>query len=371
MSAAGIAQIACVMGSCTAGGAYVPAMSDETRHRARPGDDLPRRPAAGEGGDRRGDQRRGTGRRRHARPPLGRRRPRRRQRRRTRWRSSASIDRPTWARGAARRRSRPRAAPPAYDPAELYGIIPTDVRAPYEVREVIARHRRRLASSTSSRRSTARRWSCGFARIWGYPVAILANNGVLFSESALKGAHFIELACQRGIPLRVPAEHLRLHGRRQVRGRRHRQGRRQAGHRGRLRRGPEVHRAHRRLVRRRQLRHVRPRLFAALPVHLAQQPDQRHGRRAGGQRAGHHPPRRRWRRAARRGRRRRRRPSRRRSASATRPRATPTTPPPGCGTTASSIRSRPATCSASPSPPASTRRSRRRASAFSGCSLEA
>jgi 3-methylcrotonyl-CoA carboxylase beta subunit len=90
--------------------------------------------------------------------------------------------------------------PPAYDPQELYGIVPPDVRAPYEVREVIARlvdgsefHEfKQLYGSTLV---------CGFARIWGYPVAILANNGVLFSESALKGAHFIELACQRGIPL--------------------------------------------------------------------------------------------------------------------------------------------------------------------------
>ena len=68
MSGLGIAQIACVMGSCTAGGAYVPAMSDETRDRARAGDDLPRRPAAGEGGDGRGHQRRGTGRRGYPRP---------------------------------------------------------------------------------------------------------------------------------------------------------------------------------------------------------------------------------------------------------------------------------------------------------------
>ena len=90
--------------------------------------------------------------------------------------------------------------PPAYDPADLYGIIPPDVRAPLEVREVIARmvdgsrfdEFKQLYGTTLV---------CGFAHIWGYPVAILANNGVLFSESALKGAHFIELACQRGIPL--------------------------------------------------------------------------------------------------------------------------------------------------------------------------
>ncbi|MGH6910502.1 MAG: carboxyl transferase domain-containing protein, partial [Phenylobacterium sp.] len=86
------------------------------------------------------------------------------------------------------------------DPEELYGIVPTDVRAPYDVRDVIARvvdgshfdEFKALYGTTLV---------CGFARIWGYPVAILANNGVLFSESALKGAHFIELACKRKIPL--------------------------------------------------------------------------------------------------------------------------------------------------------------------------
>jgi len=90
--------------------------------------------------------------------------------------------------------------PPAYDPEELYGIIPADVRAPYDVREAIARivdgseidEFKPLYGATLV---------CAFARIWGYPVAILANNGILFSESALKGAHFIELACKRKIPL--------------------------------------------------------------------------------------------------------------------------------------------------------------------------
>jgi 3-methylcrotonyl-CoA carboxylase beta subunit len=90
--------------------------------------------------------------------------------------------------------------PPAYDPEELYGIVPTDVRAPYDVHEVIARivdgsHFDEFKSLYGTT------LVCGFARIWGYPVAILANNGVLFSESALKGAHFIELACKRKIPL--------------------------------------------------------------------------------------------------------------------------------------------------------------------------
>ncbi|MDB5685075.1 MAG: acetyl-CoA carboxylase subunit beta, partial [Sphingomonas bacterium] len=89
---------------------------------------------------------------------------------------------------------------PVHDPAELYGIIPSDVRAPYDVREVIGRivdgsemHEFKPLYGTTL--------VCGFAHIWGIPVAIFASNGVLFSESALKGAHFIELACQRGTPL--------------------------------------------------------------------------------------------------------------------------------------------------------------------------
>jgi 3-methylcrotonyl-CoA carboxylase beta subunit len=90
--------------------------------------------------------------------------------------------------------------PPKLDPADLYGILPQDVRAPYDVREVIAR----IVDDSDLQEFKPLYGSslvCGFARIWGMPVAILANNGVLFSESAQKGAHFIELACQRRIPL--------------------------------------------------------------------------------------------------------------------------------------------------------------------------
>jgi 3-methylcrotonyl-CoA carboxylase beta subunit len=89
---------------------------------------------------------------------------------------------------------------PLYDPKEIYGIIPADPRQPYDVREVIARivdgsrfdEFKKLYGTTLI---------CGFARIWGYPIGIVANNGILFSESALKGAHFVELCAQRGIPL--------------------------------------------------------------------------------------------------------------------------------------------------------------------------
>jgi len=92
------------------------------------------------------------------------------------------------------------AVKPAYDPAELYGIVPADVRAPYDVREVIAR----IVDGSAFDEFKALYGAsivCGFARIWGVPVAVLANNGVLFSESAQKAAHFIELACQRRTPL--------------------------------------------------------------------------------------------------------------------------------------------------------------------------
>jgi len=89
---------------------------------------------------------------------------------------------------------------PKYDPDELYGIIPDDVRAPYDVHEVIAR----IVDGSEFHEFKSLYGStlvCGFAHIWGKPVAILANNGVLFSESAVKGAHFIQLAQQRGVPL--------------------------------------------------------------------------------------------------------------------------------------------------------------------------
>jgi acetyl-CoA carboxylase carboxyltransferase component len=90
--------------------------------------------------------------------------------------------------------------PPKYDPRDIYGIIPSDGRVGYDVREVIAR----LVDASEFHEFKARYGAtlvCGFARIEGHPVGILANNGILFSESALKGAHFIELCAQRGTPL--------------------------------------------------------------------------------------------------------------------------------------------------------------------------
>jgi 3-methylcrotonyl-CoA carboxylase beta subunit len=89
---------------------------------------------------------------------------------------------------------------PLFDAGELYGLIPADTRRPYDVREVIARivDASRFTEFKSRYGATL---VTGFAHIYGYPVAILANNGVLFPESAQKGAHFIELACQRGVPI--------------------------------------------------------------------------------------------------------------------------------------------------------------------------
>ncbi len=198
MSARGIAQVAAVMGSCTAGGAYVPAMSDETVIVRDQGTIFLGGPplvkaATGEvvtaeelgGGDV------------HA-------------------RTSGVVDHladddehalqivrsivgtlgPAPAPSVARQAS----VEPREDPATLYDVVPADPRTPYDVREVIRRvvDDSRLHEFKPLYGETL---VCGFAHVMGHPVAILANNGILFSESALKGAHFVELANQRGIPL--------------------------------------------------------------------------------------------------------------------------------------------------------------------------
>ena len=198
MSAQGIAQIACVMGSCTAGGAYVPAMCDESVIVRGQGTIFLGGPplvkaATGEiisaedlgGADTHG---RRSGVVDHVADDDE---------------HALEIVRSIVANLNSVKRVEMDVAepkPPRLDPAELYGIVPADVRAPYDVREVIARivddsHFDEFKPLYGTTLVT------GFARIWGYPVAILANNGVLFSESALKAAHFIELACKRGIPL--------------------------------------------------------------------------------------------------------------------------------------------------------------------------
>jgi 3-methylcrotonyl-CoA carboxylase beta subunit len=216
MSARGIPQIACVMGSCTAGGAYVPAMSDETVIVRNQGTIFLAGPplvkaATGEeisaedlgGGDLHGrrsgvvdhvaenDEHALTIVRdivSHIPLPLA---------GGVRGGHGSSSDWPTPDPSRKREGS---IRPPKYDVEELYGIIPQDVRAPYDVHEVIAR----IVDGSEFHEFKALYGStlvCGFAHIWGMPVAILANNGVLFSESAQKGAHFIQLAQQRGVPL--------------------------------------------------------------------------------------------------------------------------------------------------------------------------
>ena len=196
MSSEGIAQIAVVMGSCTAGGAYVPAMSDESVIVRDQGTIFLGGPplvkaATGEvvsaedlgGGEL------------HA-------------------RTSGVVDHlaetDAHALGIARRiiaglnRTKPAIArdpvPPLYDPAELGGVIPVDRRKPFDVREVIAR----IVDGSELDEFKALYGTtlvCGFAHLHGMKVGIIANNGILFSESSLKGAHFVELCSQRGIPL--------------------------------------------------------------------------------------------------------------------------------------------------------------------------
>ena len=198
MSAQGIAQIAVVMGSCTAGGAYVPAMSDETIIVKNQGTIFLGGPplvkaATGEvvsaedlgGGD---VHTRLSGVADHL--------------------AQNDLHALALARNAVKNLNAQKApniathtpVPPKYDAKELYGVIPTDTRKPFDVREIIAR----IVDGSEFDEFKARFGTtlvCGFARIEGMPVGIIANNGILFSESALKGAHFIELCCQRKTPL--------------------------------------------------------------------------------------------------------------------------------------------------------------------------
>ncbi len=277
LSAAGIAQIACVMGSCTAGGAYVPAMSDESIIVKGQGTIFLGGPplvkaAIGEvvtpeelGGAEVHTRVSGVADHyalddAHALALV------RRIVANLNYRKTVSLQ-------------TREAREPLYPAAELYGVIPADPRKPYDVREVIAR----LVDGSELdefKQNYGTTLITGFAHLHGYPVAILANNGILFSVFAQ--GHPLHRA--RGAarhPARLPAEHHRLHGRQKGRGRGHRQGRREDGHRGGDGAGAQVHPDPRRLVRRRQLRHVRPRLLATLPVDVAERAHLHHGRRAG------------------------------------------------------------------------------------------
>ena len=278
MSAEGIPQLAAVMGSCTAGRRLRPGHVRPERDRAGDRHDLPRRTTAREGRDRRGGDRRGA---RQA--PTCTRASRASQ---TRSRARTSMRSPCCARRsrAWAHRGAPSLEPlapeePASDPGELAGVIPADERTPFDVREVIARlvDGSRFAEFKPLYGDTL---VCGFAHIWGYPVAIVANNGILFSESALKGCALRPAGLPAPHPARLPAEHHRLHGGQGVRARGHRQGRGEARDGRGLRPGAEADRRHRRLVRGGKLRHVRPRVRAQAAVHVAERPHRGHGRRA-------------------------------------------------------------------------------------------
>ena len=198
MSAMGLPQISVVMGSCTAGGAYVPAMSDETvivknqgtiflggppLVKAATGEEVTAEELGG------GDV--------HCRTSGV-----------TDYLAENDEDALDIARDIIAHLNRPkpteieRAKPeePLYDAAEIAGLLPTDLRKPFDVREIIARlvdgsrfHEFKPLYGTTL--------VCGFAHLWGYPVGIIGNNGILFSESALKGTHFIELCARRKTPL--------------------------------------------------------------------------------------------------------------------------------------------------------------------------
>jgi acetyl-CoA carboxylase carboxyltransferase component len=199
MSAKGIPQVAVVMGSCTAGGAYVPAMSDETiivegtgtiflggppLVRAATGEEVS---AEDLGGAFVHTEISGVADHFAADDE-----------------EALSIARSVVANLGRQNKALPwDLAPveePAYDPAEIYGIVPADLKRSFDVREVIAR----LADGSRFHEFKATygvTLVCGFARIMGYPVGIVANNGILFSESSLKGAHFIEICARRKVPL--------------------------------------------------------------------------------------------------------------------------------------------------------------------------
>ncbi|WP_419535234.1 carboxyl transferase domain-containing protein [Endozoicomonas sp.] len=198
MSARGIPQIAAVMGSCTAGGAYVPAMADESIIVRRQGTIFLAGPplvkaATGEeitaealGGADVHCRKSGVA-DHYANDDA----------------HAISLIRQSVSRLNSVKKGQYDHQPsvePLYDIRELYGVVPSDLRQPYDVREVIAR----IVDGSDFDEFKAlfgETLVCGFARIHGHPVGILANNGILFSESAQKGAHFIELCCQRKIPL--------------------------------------------------------------------------------------------------------------------------------------------------------------------------
>ena len=278
MSERSIPQISAVMGSCTAGGAYVPAMSDETvivreqgtiflggppLVKAATGEEVSAEDLGG------GDV--------HA-------------------RRSGVVDHLAEdddhaleiVRGIVATLPAPHAAPwavaepkpPREDRDGLLDLIPLDARTPYDARDLI-RHLVDDSAIQEFKELYGTTIVCAFARLDGHPVGVIANNGILFSESSLKAAHFIELCDRRGIPL-IFLQNISgfMVGRDYEAGGIAKDGAKLVTAVS-CRAGAEVHGDRRRLVRRRQLRHVRPRLRPALLVHVAQRAHQRDGRRAG------------------------------------------------------------------------------------------
>jgi len=198
MSAAGIPQIAVVMGMCTAGGAYIPAMCDQSVIVRNQGTIFlggPQLVKAATGEVATAEEIGGAD--VHSRVSGV-----------TDYYAQNDTHALAIARrvtGALNRVKQPTLElrppqEPRYDPAEVYGVVPADIRKPYDARELIAR----LVDASEFdefKQLYGQTLVTGFAHIWGYPVGIVANNGILFSESALKGTHFIELCSQRGIPL--------------------------------------------------------------------------------------------------------------------------------------------------------------------------
>jgi acetyl-CoA carboxylase carboxyltransferase component len=199
MSSLGIPQVAVVMGSCTAGGAYVPAMSDETVIVRGTGTIFiggPPLVKAATGQDVTAEELGGA--------DVHARRSGVADHYATSDEHALAIARRIVADLHGRRPEPPweraEPEPPAADPAELYGLVPDDYRTALDARDVIAR----IVDGSrfdEFKQLYGETLVCGWARIEGYPVGILANNGVLFAESAQKGAHFVELACKRKVPL--------------------------------------------------------------------------------------------------------------------------------------------------------------------------
>ena len=278
ISKMGIPQITAVMGLCTAGGAYVPAMSDEVVHVKGTGAIFlggPPLVKAATGEEVTADELGGA-----------------------MVHCSESGVSDYFAEDDAHavailrkivrglpksekaRLTMGQAKPPLYDPKEIYGIVSRDLKVPYDCREVIARivdgseflEFKELYGPTLV---------CGFAYIHGYPVGILGNNGILFLEQCAEGHPVHPTLRPAEDPPGLPPEYQRLHHREGVRAAGDHQGRPQDGECRFHLHGPQVYRHRRGLLRGGQLRDVRPGLFPPLPLDVAQRPDRGHGRRAG------------------------------------------------------------------------------------------